>query len=254
MAKRGAVSRTVIAWQPAILRLTAFTQSPYGGSEDWWKKVVGTTAETEFTNAKTQERIKEGVFLNGKLTLNINPIRIDWRYAVTEEISQRGQQFNTLGAFSENNTRFRRLMDKWLSAPSIPPITRLAFGAVWLQPTDTLTKSTEILASCLPFLDLKDVPEFQYHINRPRKSRSGITDLEINRLSKWNLLKLRSVVSLLGSPSPLHPVAETYASYLEVDINTSADYKQALPNAQLPTLFAELIELGIEIAEKGDIK
>jgi hypothetical protein len=254
MVKRKAVAPTIVAWQPVTLRLTVFTQPPYEGAEEWWKATVGSPAEKVVTQAKTQERTEEGTFLQGKLTLEINPIRIDWRYSVIEEVSEPGPRINTLGSFSENYDPFRVLMGKWLSIASIPRITRLAFGAVMLQLTETMEKGYEILTPYLPFLNLRNASDLQYQINRTRSSQSRIPDLEINRLSKWAVLRLQQVVVPLGSPNQMHQIVGDFASYLEVDISTSATYKQPLPKVRLSTLFTELVELGAEIAEKGDIE
>lgn len=41
--------------------------------------------------------------------------------------------------------------------------------------------------------------------------------------------------------------------HLELDINTAANFTQDLPGSVLPQLFQELVDLGVEIAQEGDI-
>ncbi len=43
------------------------------------------------------------------------------------------------------------------------------------------------------------------------------------------------------------------ACRLELDINTAPEFKSALKKTMLSKLFDELVELGMEIAHKGDI-
>src|SRR5262249_10353878 len=157
-------------------------------------------------------------------TLNIIPIRIDWHYTVIQEIGQQEMEFKTLGSFPENIEPFRKLIDKWLKMQTIPPITRLAFGAVLLQPVETRIKGYEVLAPYLPALNLNNASDLVYQINRPRKSWGKIAELEINRLSKWAVLTYQAVVvpNLLGSP---RQVGESYASHLELDISTPDQQK-----------------------------
>src|SRR5258706_11216068 len=154
MAKQKEGNGRVEVWQPAVLRLTAFTQAPNDVSEDWWKMIVDTPSETTVRQAKTQEYIEEGPFSQGKLTFSYNPIRIDWRYGVVEQTAQQEPQFNTLGAFTATVAEFEALMNKWFFNASIPPVTRLAFGAILLQPTETLQEGYQILTSYLPSLNL----------------------------------------------------------------------------------------------------
>jgi len=50
------------------------------------------------------------------------------------------------------------------------------------------------------------------------------------------------------------PLSEVHACRLELDINTSADYTGQFASQILPEIFMALIDLGKEIAERGDIK
>ena len=145
-------------------------------------------------------------------------------------------------------------MKKWLAIA--PEIKRLAFGAVLLIPVSNRDEGYTTLSRYLPFpLDL-EARNFTYQINRRRDSRLGLPGLEINRLSKWSCLERRmtqlqfvigeSAIASEDSPS-------NFAMRLEVDINTVPEYPKSLESGNLTGLFSEFIELGAEIAEKGDI-
>src|SRR5256885_1542513 len=148
MVKRKEVNRSVEVWQPAVLRLTAFTVTPDPlVTEDWWEMIVGAPSETTIRQTKTQERLEEGTFLEGKLA-----------------------------------------------------------------------------------------------------------GLEINRLAKWAVLRRRAIIAPLFPQEPILETGESYASHLEVDINSSANRKEELPSNQLEPLFTELSSLAKEIAENGDVE
>ena len=51
----------------------------------------------------------------------------------------------------------------------------------------------------------------------------------------------------------LFPSSDTFSCRLELDINTSADYKNDLPVDKLTDVFLELVDLAKEIALEGDI-
>ena len=76
--------------------------------------------------------------------------------------------------------------------------------------------------------------------------------LKINRLSKWSVAKrIRSRFEIGQSPQILN---ELYACRVELDINTDAENRDAIPLQILNDLFTNLIALGLEVAEKGDIQ
>ena len=56
-----------------------------------------------------------------------------------------------------------------------------------------------------------------------------------------------------GGYSTLPSPGSGYACRLELDINTDGDFEGELPRQALPALWDELVRLGAEIAEKGDV-
>jgi hypothetical protein len=102
--------------------------------------------------------------------------------------------------------------------------------------------------------------DFLYRVNRRRDS-AVLPDLSINRLATWSVgqFVLEVQERVLGEvrEDVEAPVArtETYACILELDINTvPAPEIRVLPGQELPRLFGELVDLGIEIATHGDVR
>lgn len=240
------------AWQAESLRTTSFPSSNMEFNvSDWWQDLVG--EEPENRNLRPKERFQrdEGRFDGFKLTLGNRPIRIDW---VASPSDVRDEFW--IGPFQDSLEPFLELMSRWFRIS--PPIRRLAFGAVLMQPVDDLRTGYELIAKYLPniTLDPDGSSDFSYQINRRRDSLTGIEGLRINRLSKWSVAK-RGTTRIALSPkearASFFPTSETYACRLELDINTTPDYQADLPHDQLAAIFQELVDLGKEIAIEGDI-
>ena len=106
-------------------------------------------------------------------------------------------------------------------------------------------------------LDPENSSDFSYQINRPRVSATGITDLQLNRLSRWSAVRLSGILVQITAGQPTARVFESrnelYACRIELDINTSQTFTAALPQEQLSARVEELVKLGAEIAANGDI-
>lgn len=250
------------AWQVELLRLTAFISPAVEiGEPDWWKVVVGEEPETKVSKAKIGEHQQVGPFQGGRLILRIQPARVDWLFTLASEFPQEESGTGTgteadegiIGSFPACLDSFAPAMKRWLT--TCPPIQRLAFGAVLTQPVDDRKSGYRLIGAYLPFpLDAENSSDFNYQINRPRVSVS-VPGLNINRLQRWSVAltqKMQMTVSLPGKASWL-PVGEQHACRLELDINTSQQFEGEFSCDQLPAVLDELIQLGREIAEKGDV-
>ena len=240
------------SWLAESLRLTAFMpaepdQADLSGS---WKALVGD--EPDDVELKPKEHVlqESGSFHEATLIFRHIPHRTDW-IVRSSQISL--DTCDTIGKFVDETPVFVRLMKKWLAAS--PEIKRLAFGAVLIDPVRDHDEGCTKVSGYLPFkVDLRS-RNFMYQINRRRDSRLGVAGLAINRLSKWSCIELQIAQFMVGkkpemvksdSPSPV-------AVRLEVDINTVPEYPESLDPGTLIDLFDECVNLGREIAEKGDI-
>ena len=154
--------------------------------------------------------------------------------------------------------KFRKIMKKWLKQS--PRLNRLAFGAVLLLPVEIKEDGYRKLDRFLPSVKInaEKSRDFSYRINRRRSSQSGIEGLEINRLSSWALITISGVKIELAADEPsksrvLNLGEPMLACRLNLDINTDLEFRRGLKKSMLPGLFDELVELGNEIATKGDI-
>lgn len=239
-------------WQAANLRLTAFTVSPLKISDPaWWEEIVGQPAETKLQKALVRQ--ETAPFENGKLSLAIHSGRIDWTFNSPDVTGENVEQLPLIGLFPESLEKFSKITHAWLSAKSCPPLKRMAFGAILWQPVTDVKTGYRNMASHLPFVkvDVEGSSDFLYQINRPRMSKRGIPGLKINRLSKWSVGTIKLVGLEAATQQNVASHQETFCS-LEMDINTDLEFSGELPQGKLSEIFRELIDLGSEIAEKGD--
>jgi hypothetical protein len=137
-------------------------------------------------------------------------------------------------------------------------LRRLAFGCILLRPVAVRDEILPLLLDLLPDLRIdrsKPVRDLFYQINRPRMSRTkgGPNDLEINRLSKWSGVELRQAyISLDGSPRGFLSQPTQAAARLELDISSNVQLSRLIPNAITKPLFHEFVDLGKELATRGD--
>ncbi|MBI5747049.1 MAG: hypothetical protein HZA13_08610 [Nitrospirae bacterium] len=244
-------SRVVNKWETELLRLTAFL-SPEAKitGQAWWKDLVGDSPE-RIIQSKIGGQQEEGLFEDRRLILSVGPSRIDWILATKQEEEE---IIPLLGGFDGVIDPFLGLMRRWLE--KCPQLLRLAFGSVLLQLVNDRESGYRQLSKYLSSVKLnpKNSFDFLYQINRPRDSDLGVENLRINRLTKWSVASWKLAQMSIGHKSINYPIGqERFACRLELDINTMADYPDELPEKKLPQIFQELVDLGKEIAIKGDI-
>jgi hypothetical protein len=238
-------------WQVESLRITCFPVSATEfNASTWWQDVIGDQPENTKIRARDGFREDDGHFNGRKVVLGVQPLRIDWLMKSNEEEGEL-----TISSFQDGLDSFLELMSRWFKIS--PLLRRLAFGAILALPVDNRKSGYELIANYLPNVKLDPIgsSDFLYQINRTRNSQLDISELEINRLSKWSVVKrgLARIDILPEARVSLFPSSDTFSCRLELDVNTSGEYKNDIPSGKLVDVFHELVELAKEIALKGDI-
>lgn len=253
----GAGLPDLAAWQTSTLRLTAFLGPTARVSDNtWWSDLIGKPPESRTVRPQKGEQNDEGPFEQGVLALNVNPARIDWLFMPKVDPEKFEGMMPTIGSFPDAVDLFLKLMQRWLTPPMCPPIQRLAFGAILLQPTANRASGYALLDGFLPALDVDPhkSSDLLYQINRPRQSTCGVRDLLINRVSKWSVMSIQFVgIPVITLPVTTKLGPESFACHAEFDINTDKDFQIELPKEQLAIIFQELVDLGKELARSGEI-
>lgn len=244
-------------WLAEVVRATAF---PSAGAEfsaeNWWSHLVGEAPESKTVQPRIGELKEEGAFEGARLTLKVQPGRIDWTltpYSSEGKPSEGGLPATL--SFEKNFVHLRELMARWFELS--PSLDRLAFGAAALFPVQSRLEGYLLLAAYLPAvkLDAEGSSDFIYRINRPRMSKLNIENLRINRLSTWVVMTMQyQQFSLAPHAQPVKTIqGETlFADRVELDINTSPEFGGQLPKQRYPEIFNELQDSANEILEEGD--
>jgi hypothetical protein len=246
-------------WDTVTLRLTAY-QKP--DSEititDWWKSVVGEVPEQQIAQPRSGEFSERGGLGPGRIDLNINPESMTWIHFMEKLQIEKHQQKEGLVSFGEFPSAcedFCSLMSNWFSLDAVPNLVRLAFGAVLFQPVQNQEEGISRLAKYIPAITLDPAPSssFLYQVNRRRDSKQNTEGLVINRVMKWSLAQHQLPFVHYDENESATRTALRSLVQLELDINTIPEYEGELQKSLLFKIFGELVELGKEIATKGDV-
>jgi len=246
-------------WQVENLRLTAFPGPSVAPIQEtnWWADIMGHQPENSIHRRRQGILRQSGQFEDGQLVLQIQPDRITWLFAPREETEEEISDLPIIGPFNEMLDIFLPRMHSWFELENTPSLSRLAFGAVFLYPVDSVQEGYQYLNRFLPFIEsgnIEGASDFSYQINRPRDTNTEIEGLEINRLSKWSVITVRHInVTMSPASARVLPRREISACRLQLDVNTHQEFDGELIPKQLPEVFNELVEFGREIASDGDI-
>ncbi len=249
------VKNEQIKWDTFQLRVSAFPIELINELDlKWWKEITGNEPEERNSRPAQGMTNELGIYNDKSLISSIMSNKIDLIQSITPEMQFVSDSFPTIGKFPETFDTFYPLIEKWLNLLKLFPINRIALGIILLSQVTNREEGYNILNNLLPDIniDSKNSSDFFYQINRPRQSNSGISNLFINRLSKWKVEK--RVLVKRPAPEKIITRDESFYCNLELDINTVADYKNEISIDKTPTILKEFIDLGKEISEKGDIK
>lgn len=242
-----------VPWNVEALRFTGFPVPSVNILQTtWWHDLIGQPPESELLQAKAGIKRVEGVIDIGKLILELTSQRIDWVLTGDDQNSSLPTQ-NTFGEFDSALTGFSDLLNKWLQRSSVPNFHRIAMGGVFTFPVPDRAEGYRQMSRFLP--DVKIDPEgstdLLYQINRPRPSKAGIPDLNINRLTQWSVAP-SFLIPITPGIIKLEHKRQDFVCRLEFDINTTTDYAGELNGEQVRAIYPELFELAIEISQQGD--
>lgn len=239
-------------WSVESLRATAFQHFDLEiDLSQLWEDAVGSPPDQVQSRPKEKTMQCLGRFKENDLRLIGGPDRLDWHLRPLDNSqSPEGAEPPTLGSFSNALDLFQPTVERWPTGNST--IIRLAFGAVLSIRARDMNSSYEELARFLPNiqLDYSDAIDFLYQINRRRQSKV-VQEISINRLSKWSVTQ--SVLLAINLGNNVQSQKTHFLCRLELDINTVVKQEHQIPDEKVKSLFMELIDLGREIQNCGDI-
>ena len=251
-------SKEVSVWLAENIRLSAFTASDAVDlGVTWWNDVTKQQPDTR--SVKNKARLQENGSIRNNLcdlSLDYQPGRIDWNLTPLLEAGQPVTELPSFARFADALALASELFSPWLD--HCPILKRLAFGAVINMPVKDRVEGYQTISRFLPAikLDCENSSDFTYTINRPRLTTTGIRGLNLNRVTRWAVIRGGigwKTNAPDGTPAALPPATEFHACRVEIDINTAVEYPNLLQITDLKLLFPELLKLAEEIALNGDI-
>jgi hypothetical protein len=245
-------------WRCESLRLTAFWPDGRDASNLLrWESVVGSPPDHSDSQPKARASRQVGTLPNAPATLDFRATvgRVDWflTSSVPVTVGDLKDPFEGLLSLVDALELFSNLL--FTKAGQAYDAARLAVGVNALRPADSVKASYEDLARLLPDVRVPtiDASEFFFQINRPRNS-AALKNFSINRLSKWMSIVAGQLVIAIPTVAPIRLFGDApYATRVELDISTPADFTDVIPQEAREPLLIEMRSFAEEILEKGDI-
>lgn len=237
-------------WRVASARLTVFVAPDTVVPSTLWRDVVGEDPESSVVQRATATKTESGPFADGILTLQVQPMRVDWLQEPVGPATEGAPP--VLGAFPDAAEPLVELGHRWARSTQFPSTQRVALGLILISDVSDRQIGYRELANFIDGVpESTDAVDFLYQVNRPRDSRAGIEGLYINRLSKWSVAEYRVVIFAPAAAS-VATGALRYHLRLELDINTMAEFEGLIPQQKVDKVIDDLFEGAHEICEQGN--
>jgi hypothetical protein len=244
-------------WTAEQLRLSIFLGSPLPIGDNDWRALTGQPESQARINVPGGRSLT-GTFAGGVLALGSVGNRADVILSPSADATAAepgvSPRLPTIGEWDRVRDLFVPAVSSWMSGLDVA-IVRVAFGGVLLLETESNQESYEKLKFFLKSVsvDAERMRELIYRINWPQRSKES-DDININRITIWNALRLGSgVLQLTGGQVQASRIAsESYAVRLEFDHSTDAERPNAIGKEKIQPIFAELVSLASENAAQGE--
>lgn len=242
-------------WQVENLRATIFTSISIDASNNkFWKELLDSEPDEVVSRPHQQFVAEIGQALNGRLSVETNVNRIDWILQFNFRDPILG--LPVIGPYEDIGLKFQKLIRDWIKF--CPSVYRLAYGGVLLLPANSMKDAYSKLGNLLETIkiDSENTHDLHFRVNRKRKSECSVSELEINRISTWNVIQLiegydmsmdgqnQQIVTKFSDPKSV--------CRLELDINTNPEINDNFNKDDVQNIFNELFEFGNQIATEGD--
>ena len=145
-----------------------------------FQKAIGTKVET-------------GAFAEGKLTLQIQPMRIDWVHEPPDNPGAAVPQH--MGLFPGAADPLLQFGRRWARSDSFPGTPRVALGLVLTSETTDRASGYRELSDLIDGVPTdSNARDFMYQVNIPRHSKASVDGLMVNRLSRWSVALYRRFI------------------------------------------------------------
>lgn len=238
-------------WQVLNARLTVFLAPDTTVPLTLFRDIVGEDPENSTFQRTISTRIETGPFADGTLSLQVQPMRIDWLHEPLGTMTEGPHP--TLGAFPAGAEQLLQLGYRWVRSDRFPSSQRIAVGFVLISAVpDRETGYRELGKFVDGVPSDQNATDFQYQVNHPRPSRAGVDGLRINRLAKWSVGAFQSMRVTIGSGTATQILGPSQSHLrLELDINTPGEFAGPIPPDHIEAVVHDLLEGAEEVCQLG---
>jgi hypothetical protein len=235
-------------WQAATLQLVLFTQRAIPLNSDIYSAIAGSPPESQEDRPKQATRTQTGALGDIQLRVILTPIRID---VIVAPPPIDASAHVTMGELKAELGKFAKLILDWVPRWDVPT-TRISLIVNALTGTSSLEAAYEVLRENLSSVRVRpgEMGDLIFRVNW--RAKTGTTDEGYyNRVTTWSTHRfaLTATTTTLEAAVPLQML--DFAS-VQMDLNTPAERTAPLPPEKLSTMFKELHQIAIEIADTGE--
>jgi hypothetical protein len=233
-------------WQASQLQLVLFTQRALPLSTDIFSAFAGAPPDVQEDRPKELARRQVGSMNGAQLSVQITPIRVDIVLSPALNV----ENPYSIGELKSQLTQFAKATLDWLPAWEVPT-TRLSLVVRAVAPGGSLEACYQILKDNLRSVRVRpgEMNEFIFRVNWKAKTAT-LREGYYNRITTWSAVQFK--MSGMVGPEQGVPIATQQFAQVEMDLNTPQDRSTALPSDRLTTIYRDLLQLALEIADNGE--
>lgn len=241
-------------WQASSMRTVLFTQRALPLTTDVFTAFAGEPPDSQEDRPKQGIRVQVGMLEDAELRATINPVMVDFVLKappLTVETVMSDSWLLT-GELNAELAKFERMILAWLPKWEVPT-TRISLVIEARVPTSSVEEAYKILQDNLSSVKVKpgEMSELFFRVNWKVKTNT-IDEKYYNRVTTWNALQFKSTAGMVGGGAPNVDLEDRNFAQVTMDINTPAERAEPLERDKLKTIYGELFQLAVKIAEGGE--
>lgn len=235
-------------WQASTLLLALFPQRAMPLSTDIFTAFGGSEPDFQEDRPKQATRTQIGALDDAQLRVVISPIRVD--IVLTPPPLDASVQL-AIGELKAQLGKFAKRALDWLPKWDTPT-TRLSLVVKAVAWTTSPVAAYELLQQNLSSVHVRpgEMSDMIFRVNWKAKT-STIDEGYYNRLTTWSAQRVALTAST-STPEAGIPLELKDFMHVEMDLNTPGERTTPLSPAKLNTIFKDLHQLAIEIADTGE--
>jgi hypothetical protein len=236
-------------WQASHLQLSLFTQRALSLNADIFSAFAGAPPDVQEDRPKEATRRQGGRMNDAQLSVQITPVRVDIVSAPAPSAAIGEDQFS-IGELKSQLTKFAKASLDWLPTWDVPT-TRLSLLVRAVAFAETPAACLQILQDNIRSVRIRpdEMSDLIFRVNWKAKTAT-LAEGFYNRITTWTVHQL--VMSGMTGPGQDIPLLTKNFAQVEMDLNTPHTRATALPPDRLTTIYKDLHQLALEIADNGE--